>query len=120
MIFESHAHYDDENFDKDRDTLLASLEGHGIGTVINIGASLAGSEDTVKLAGQYPFIYGAVGVHPGEVEELTEEGIARLHSLCGHEKWWRLARSGWIITIPNRRYPCRRSGLKDSWSLPGR
>ena len=61
MIFESHAHYDDENFDKDRDTLLASLKEHGIGTVINIGASLAGSEDTVKLAGQYPFIYGAVG-----------------------------------------------------------
>ena len=86
MIFESHAHYDDENFDKDRDTLLASLKEHGIGTVINIGASLAGSEDTVKLAGQYPFIYGAVGVHPGEVEELTEEGIAQLHSLCGHEK----------------------------------
>lgn len=86
MIFESHAHYDDENFDKDRDTLLASLKEHGIGTVINIGASLAGSEDTVKLAGQYPFIYGAVGVHPGEVEELTEEGIARPHSLCGHEK----------------------------------
>ena len=46
MIFESHAHYDDEAFDKDREELLASFEGHGIGTVINIGASLSGSEAT--------------------------------------------------------------------------
>ncbi len=86
MIFESHAHYDDEAFDGDREELLASFEGKGIGTVINIGASLAGSEATVKLAGQYPFIYGAVGVHPSEVEELSEEGMERLRVLCGHEK----------------------------------
>lgn len=86
MIFESHAHYDDEAFDTDREELLTSLAEHGIGTVINIGASLAGSEMTVKLSGQYSFIYGAVGVHPSEVAELTEEGIARLRNLCGYEK----------------------------------
>ena len=67
MIFESHAHYDDEAFDGDREELLASFEGKGIGTVINIGASLAGSEATVKLAGQYPFIYGAVVFNTSEV-----------------------------------------------------
>lgn len=86
MIFESHAHYDDGEFDADREELLASLAEHGIGTVINIGASLAGSEATVKLSEQYPFIYGAVGVHPSEVGELTEEGVLHLRSLCGHEK----------------------------------
>ena len=86
MIFETHAHYDDEDFDADREELLASLAAHGIGTVVNIGASLAGSEATVKLAEQYPFIYGAVGVHPSEVEELTEEGEERLRAWCSHEK----------------------------------
>lgn len=86
MIFESHAHYDDEDFDKDREELLGSLAEHGIGTVINIGASIAGSEMTVELSERYPFLYGAVGVHPSEVEELTEEGLACLRSLCGHEK----------------------------------
>lgn len=86
MIFESHAHYDDEDFDEDREELLASLAAHGIGTVINVGASMAGSEATVKLAEQYPFIYGAVGVHPSEVEELNEEKMERLRTLCGHEK----------------------------------
>ncbi len=86
MIFESHAHYDDEVFDADREELLGCLAANGIGTVINIGASMAGSEATVKLAGQYSFIYGAVGVHPSEVEELNEEKMERLRVLCGHEK----------------------------------
>lgn len=86
MIFESHAHYDDEAFDEDREELLASFGGRGIGTVINIGASLSGSEATVRLAERYPFIYGAVGVHPSEVEELSEEGMERLRAWCAHEK----------------------------------
>lgn len=86
MIFESHAHYDDEVFDEDREALLSSFEENGIGTVVNIGASLSGSEATVKLAEQYPFFYGAVGVHPSEVEELNEDGLERLRMLCRHEK----------------------------------
>ncbi|MCM1268929.1 MAG: TatD family hydrolase [Bacteroidales bacterium] len=86
MIFESHAHYDDEAFDEDREALLSSLAAQGIGTVVNIGASLAGSRASVKLAEQYPFIYAAVGVHPGEVEELNEETFAELRALCAHEK----------------------------------
>ena len=86
MIFESHAHYDDEAFDEDREALLSSFAEHGIGTVINIGASMSGSEATVKLAEQYPFFYGAVGVHPSEVEELDEDSFERLRTLCGHKK----------------------------------
>ena len=64
MIFETHAHYDDEAFDGDRDSLLPSLAEHGIEKIINVGASLQGVEDTVKLTEKYPFVYGAVGVHP--------------------------------------------------------
>lgn len=86
MIFESHAHYDDEVFDEDREALLMSLRERGIGTVLNIGASLSGSEATVKLTEQYPFIYGAVGVHPSEIEELNEENFAHLRDLYAHEK----------------------------------
>ncbi len=86
MIFESHAHYDDEEFDADREELLTSLAGHGIGLVINVGASMAGSEATVRLTEQYPFLYGAVGVHPSEAAKLDEEKLERLRVLCGCEK----------------------------------
>ena len=86
MIFETHAHYDDEAFDGDRDSLLTSMAQHGIGTIINVGASLRGVEDTVRLTEKYPFVYGAVGVHPDEVGSLDEEKIKWLRSLCDLEK----------------------------------
>lgn len=62
MIFDTHAHYDDEAFDGDRETLLASLKDQGIEAVVNIGASLETSKNTLELVDRYPFIYGAIGV----------------------------------------------------------
>lgn len=41
MIFETHAHYDDEQFDEDREQLLAGLQEAGIETVVNVGATLS-------------------------------------------------------------------------------
>lgn len=86
MIFESHAHYDDEAFDEDREVLLTSLKAHGIDKVINVGASLASCEMTLKLMQEYPFIYGAMGVHPSETAELNEQNFAWLSRQCTHEK----------------------------------
>ena len=86
MIFESHAHYDDEVFDEDRGELLTSLREHGIDKVINIGASLDSCERTLQLMKQYPFIYGAMGVHPSETEELNEENFTWLREKCGADK----------------------------------
>lgn len=78
MIFESHAHYDDEAFDSDREQLLASLKEHGIGYVVNVAASLDSVRTTLELMKKWSFIYGALGVHPSEVGELNEESFAWL------------------------------------------
>lgn len=86
MIFDTHTHYDDEAFNGDRDELLSSLAVHGIEKVINIGATLKSTQTTVNLMEQYPFIYGAVGVHPEGVAEMTEESIEWLRQLCKLEK----------------------------------
>ena len=86
MIFETHAHYDDQAFDRDRDSLLRSMEAHGIEKIINVGASLRGVRDTVTLTEQYPFVYGAVGIHPDEVGELTEDHMEWVRGLCEKEK----------------------------------
>lgn len=86
MIFESHAHYDDEAFDDDRDALLSSLPENGIDTVINVGASLHSCRTTIGLMEKYPFIYGAIGVHPSETQELDEESFVWLKECCGIEK----------------------------------
>lgn len=86
MIFESHAHYDDEAFDSDRDQLLGRMQEAGISHIVNVGASVRGVEDTVKLMERYPYVYGAVGIHPDEVGDLNEERMQWLRGLCGLEK----------------------------------
>lgn len=85
-IFDSHAHYDDEAFDEDREDVLEQLPKQGICQVVNIGASLASSKRSLELADKYGYIYAAVGVHPSETAELTEENFAQLKEMCAHSK----------------------------------
>ena len=75
MIFDSHAHYDDEQFDCDREELLDSMQEHGIGGIINVGASMEGVFASQELAEKYPFIYAGVGIHPDYVGSLNEEKL---------------------------------------------
>ncbi len=86
MIFDTHAHYDDERFDEDRQELLASMKDAGIGRIVNIGANMASSRTSLELAHRYDFIYAAVGVHPSEVEELDDSGLELLRELCHDDK----------------------------------
>ena len=86
MIFDTHAHYDDDAFDEDRDALLAGMQEAGVEYIVNIGASMASSERSLELAKKYPFIYAAVGVHPDEVGELNEEKLQQLREWSMHEK----------------------------------
>lgn len=86
MIFDTHAHYDDEQFNGDRDTLLCSMQENGVGTIVNVGSDVASWEDVRALAAKYPFIYGAAGVHPDDVGELNEENFRRLREILQEEK----------------------------------
>lgn len=86
MIFETHAHYDDKAFDSDREELLLSLKEHGIGAVVNACASIDGMEDTIALMERYPFVYGAIGVHPDDADRMTEETLEKIRRFSRHEK----------------------------------
>lgn len=86
MIFDTHAHYDDEEFDADREELLASLPEHGIEAVVNVGASIQTTKNTLELIKKYPFVYGAVGVHPSNTDELNEQLLDWLKHIAKEEK----------------------------------
>ena len=86
MIIDTHAHYDDEAFDADREVLFASMQEHGIEKLVNVCASIDGLQDTVKLIEKYPFIYGAVGVHPDDAEQMTEETLAEIRRISHMDK----------------------------------
>lgn len=86
MIFETHAHYDDKQFDEDRDELLRSLAGSGIGKVVNIGSSRISNAQVVELMDKYDFIYGALGIHPCDATDLEQIGLDWLEEACKHPK----------------------------------
>lgn len=81
-IFDTHAHYDDEAFDEDRDVLLTGLPENGIARVVNVGASLASCKRTIELMNRYDYIYGAIGVHPSETAELNDRAFDWLRQQC--------------------------------------
>ena len=85
-IFDTHAHYDDEAFDMDRDALLESLKEHGIGAVVNVGASMKSCRTTKALTEKYPFVYGALGVHPNETADLTEADMEWIRTESADKK----------------------------------
>lgn len=86
MIFDTHAHYDDKAFDEDRHELLSSMNSNGVKRIVNVGANLSGSERSIELSREYDFIYAAVGVHPDDAAEITQEGLAKLYEMTQNDK----------------------------------
>lgn len=86
MLFDVHAHYDDEHFDEDRDIILSSMYENNVGHIINIGCDIASSRASIKLAEKYPFVYAAVGFHPSEADKMTDSDFDLLIKMAQHEK----------------------------------
>lgn len=82
MIFDTHSHYDDEAFEKDRDDLLKGFSEKGVGTVVTVGADIATSRAALALSETYENVYAAIGVHPNDTGNMSEEDIEwlRVHS----------------------------------------
>lgn len=86
MIFETHAHYEDERFDADRHELLGSMREHQIEYVINVGSDIETSQKSIALAQQYPYVYAAVGVHPSEIAGLDDSAMDYLREQTKNPK----------------------------------
>ena len=82
MLFDTHAHLNDEAFNQDREELLAGLQDKGIGLVMNAGCSLEASREVVAMAKLYPWLYAAVGSHPDAADEVNEEVLEEYRKLC--------------------------------------
>ena len=85
MLFDTHAHYDDERFDEDRDALLSAMTENGVGLILNPGCDLESSRKAVGYAQKYPFIYAAVGIHPENIDENWNNDLAVIKELAQTE-----------------------------------
>ena len=86
MYFDTHAHYDDEAFEEDREPLLSRLNGEGIDYIIDPGCDLKSSQAALALAEHYSFVYAAVGFHPEELEKYCEIDFQQIEKLAAHPK----------------------------------
>ena len=83
-IFDTHAHYDADRFDSDRDTVLSALPGDGVGLVVDPGCDLPSSRAAVALAEKYSHVYAAVGIHPEDCAGFQDGDLAELRQLLRH------------------------------------
>ncbi len=86
MFFDTHAHLNDERFDNDRNAVIQSLRENSVGFYCEIAYDMPSSFAAYDLAQQYDFIYAAVGVHPHDAKDMTEEDLTKLINLLGKNK----------------------------------
>jgi len=86
MIFETHAHYEGQEFDADRHELLPALFKEGIGLIIDVGSSMETTEKAFLLSKKYKRLFFAAGVHPDSVSELDDEKIEKLRDIARDRK----------------------------------
>ena len=86
MYFDTHAHYDDSAFDADLGALLPELYASGVGLIIDPGCDVKSSRAAIELAARYEHMYAAVGIHPEELGDFTEENLDEIARLAGDGK----------------------------------
>ncbi len=85
-IFDTHAHLDDERYDQDREELIAALPVLGVTKVVNIGADMLSSKNSVDLCEKYDYIYASVGVHPHVAKDMTDGDFDILSAYCKNHR----------------------------------
>ena len=86
MLFDTHAHYDAEAFDQDREAVLAGLRSRGVAMAVNPGCDPASSRRALALARRWDFLYAAVGWHPENCGPYTPGSLEELRRLAVEEK----------------------------------
>ena len=86
FLYDTHAHLNDTRFNEDRDAVIAKIKNSGVGLVNNIAFDIPSSLDSIALAEKYDFIYATVGVHPSDVNTMTDAHIETLRKLAAHPK----------------------------------
>lgn len=85
-IFDTHAHYDDDRFDDDRQEVFTHLQNQGVSNIINCGCNYQSSKKSIEFANENEFIYAAVGMHPNEMDENSLAELEQIQSLYANEK----------------------------------
>ena len=85
-LFDSHAHYNDEKFEEDREKVLSQIYKSGVTKIVNAGYSLESSKQAIEIANKHEFIYATVGISPNDIEDYKEEHLKEIAKLAQNKK----------------------------------
>jgi TatD DNase family protein len=114
MLFDTHAHLNDERFDADRKAVIQRARENGVSLIVNVGFDHQTITDTIELAEAYEFIYAAVGWHPNEATHFDEQALNRIEALAKtHPKVVAIGETGLdyyrdYATVDQQQYAFRR------------
>ena len=80
-LFDSHAHYNDDKFDEDREEVIESIYNSGVTKLINAGYSLESSIYALQIAKNYSWMYTISGISPNDIPASIEEIETQLNKL---------------------------------------
>ena len=85
-FFDTHAHLHFEDYDQDRDTVIARLRESGIESFINVGTTVESSRKSLEYAEKYDFVYASAGIHPNECKDTTPAELQEITELLNHPR----------------------------------
>lgn len=85
-IFDTHSHYDDKQFDIDRDELLRSLPEKGVIAAVSCGCDLKSTQTNKELAEKYDYVYFAAGFHPENLEGFSIDDLEKIKKYARHKR----------------------------------
>lgn len=86
MLFETHVHFDDKRYNEDRNEEILRCYENNVTKIVNIGADLQSSRNSVELSKKYDFVYASVGVHPHDVKDMTQQDLEEIKQLSKNKK----------------------------------
>ena len=86
IIFDTHAHYDDDSFDEDREAVLSQIKENGVVGILNCASSYESIDKTYNLTIENDFIYGALGIHPENADEFNDDVEKKIIKLINKNK----------------------------------
>ncbi|MGI6316556.1 MAG: TatD family hydrolase [Christensenellales bacterium] len=118
-LFDTHTHMDDPLYDEDREAILASLPAMGVERILICGANMASSRSSMTLADHLttPAAIAAVGIHPSDADEVTQENLAILEGWLSDPKVVALGEIGLDYYYPNTDRDAQRAAFQSQLRL---
>ncbi|WP_010681079.1 TatD family hydrolase [Acetivibrio cellulolyticus] len=86
MLFDTHAHYDDEKFIEDRFDVIEKAHSSGVSYIINASTDIKSCKESLAFAQKYEYVYAAVGIHPHELDGVDDSTLAKLLEFAKEDK----------------------------------